>query len=268
VYPLIAALDRPGWSDRGRGRPPNVASDPRSERGTALTRAPRFVQRTAGAGVSAPRHAAFNFLPRHGRRAAAKNLITFLHRVASQKRAPAAESESLPGSGATAESLRSEPGAAVLDTPASLESERELMALDIVCANCAPALVRAALSEISELDAVHDDVMLVASELVTNAVLHSGGTAGDTIHVQAVLGAGHVLLSVDDPGLSDDTPRIRNADDMGASGHGLRIVNQLARRWGAEPNGRHRVWAELATGHLDTPAATNILSRDRSGGAR
>jgi anti-sigma regulatory factor (Ser/Thr protein kinase) len=125
------------------------------------------------------------------------------------------------------------------------------MALDVVCATHAPAVVRAALSAIRELDAVCDDAILIATELVTNAVLHSGGTTGNTIHVQALLRAGNVLLSVDDPGLSDDTPRMRDADALRDSGHGLRIVNQLARKWGVEANGGHRVWAELATGRRD-----------------
>ena len=125
-------------------------------------RAPRLVQRTAGDGVSAPRHAAFKVVPRRRRSAATKYLITFPHRFASQKRPPTAESESLQGSGHAAEGLRSEPGATVLDTRASPESERELMALDVVCANHAPALVRAALREIRELDAVRDDVLLIA----------------------------------------------------------------------------------------------------------
>jgi anti-sigma regulatory factor (Ser/Thr protein kinase) len=211
-----------------------------------LTRAPRFVQRTAEE-VSAPRHAAVKVVPRRRRSAATKFLIIFPHRFASQQRAPTAESESLQGSGHAAERLRSEPGAAVLGTSASPESDRELMALDFVCADRAPALVRAALSEIRALDVVRDDVLLVATELVTNAVVHSGGTARDTIHVQAVLRAGNVWLSVDDPGLSDDTPRMRDADGLRAGGHGLRIVNHLARKWGVEPNGGHRVWAELAT---------------------
>ena len=211
-------------------------------------RAPRSVQRTAGDGVSAPRHAASKVVPRRRRSAATKYLITFPHRFASQKRAPTDESDSLPGNNHAAERHGSEPGATVLDTRASPQSERELMALDVVCANHAPALVRAALREIRELDAVRDDVLLIATELVTNAVLHSGGTAGDTIHVQAVLRAGNVFISVDDPGLSDDTPRMRDADVLlRTDGHGLRIVNQLARQWGVEPNGRHRVWAELAT---------------------
>jgi anti-sigma regulatory factor (Ser/Thr protein kinase) len=214
-------------------------------------RAPRVVRRTVADGASAPRRAALKVVPPRGRSAATKYLITFAHRFPSQKPASTAENHSLPGAEDAAGRLTPEQDRTVLDARALQESQRELMTLDIVCANDAAALVRAALSEIRELDVVHDDVMLVATELVNNAVLHSGGTAGDTLHVQAVLKAGHLLLSVDDPGLSDDIPQMQDADVSRASGHGLRIVNQLARKWGVETNGGHRVWAELATGHRD-----------------
>jgi anti-sigma regulatory factor (Ser/Thr protein kinase) len=109
-------------------------------------------------------------------------------------------------------------------------------------------LVRAALSQIKELGAAREDAILVASELVTNAVVHSGGSPADTIQVRTVLVRGDVSISVHDPGLSDDTPHLRDANVLQASGHGLRIVKQLARRWGFERDCGYRVWAELATG--------------------
>ena len=67
--------------------------------------------------------------------------------------------------GLEAERLRSGKGLTGLATGASQASERELMDLDVPCANQAPALVRAALSEMKYLDALRDDVILVASEL-------------------------------------------------------------------------------------------------------
>ena len=112
----------------------------------------------------------------------------------------------------------------------------------------APAIARAALRQIKELGAARDDAILVASELVTNAVVHSGGAAADTIQVRAVLIGGTVSIRVHDPGLSDDIPHLRDPRVMQAEGRGLRIVNQLARRWGFERDRGHRVWAELATG--------------------
>jgi anti-sigma regulatory factor (Ser/Thr protein kinase) len=132
--------------------------------------------------------------------------------------------------------------------PVSPGSERELLALEVGCGNGAPALVRAALSQTEGLGAAREDAILVASELVTNAVVHSGGSPADTIRVRAVLARGDVSISVHDPGLSDDVPHLREADGSQASGLGLPIVQQLTRRWGFERDRGHRVWAELATG--------------------
>jgi hypothetical protein len=42
-----------------------------------------------------------------------------------------------------------------------------------------------------------------------------------------------VLISVDDPGLSDSTPQMQDADISRVGGNGLGIVNQLARHWGS-----------------------------------
>jgi anti-sigma regulatory factor (Ser/Thr protein kinase) len=122
----------------------------------------------------------------------------------------------------------------------------ELLALAVVCDHHAAAAVRAALSEIAELAAVRSEVMLVASELVANAFMHSGGSAADTIEVRAVLTAGDVLISVCDPGLSGDSARMGDGDVSRASGRGLRIVNQLARQWGFERDRGYRVWAQLS----------------------
>jgi anti-sigma regulatory factor (Ser/Thr protein kinase) len=112
-------------------------------------------------------------------------------------------------------------------------------------------LVRAAFSHIGELGAARDDAILVASELVTNAVVHSGGSPADTIHVRAALIRGEVSITVRDPGLSGDIPHLRHTDASETGGRGLRIVQQLARRWGFELDPGHRVWAELATGGSD-----------------
>jgi anti-sigma regulatory factor (Ser/Thr protein kinase) len=130
--------------------------------------------------------------------------------------------------------LGSEPDVAVLATCASPASERELLVLDFGTGSEAPAFVRTALRQTKELRGVRDDAILVASELVTNAVVHSGGSPADTIQVRAVLSRGDVAISMHDPGLSGDTPHVRDAVALQASGPGLRIVKQVARGWGFE----------------------------------
>lgn len=132
--------------------------------------------------------------------------------------------------------------------PSGVPVERELLLLEVACAPEAAGLVRAAVRRIEGLGAMRDDAILVASELVTNAVVHSGGSPADTIRVRATLVGGQVSISVHDPGLSADSPYVRAADISQRSGRGLLIVKRVARRWGFERDYGSRVWAELANG--------------------
>lgn len=120
----------------------------------------------------------------------------------------------------------------------------ELLSLELPCDSHAPATVRHALDDPESLGPLLDDGVLVASELVANAVRHSDCAQEHMIHVRARLFEDHLLISVHDPGMSrrDAAP----SDETGAGGWGLRIVDRLSRRWGAERPDGYRVWAELA----------------------
>ena len=135
-------------------------------------------------------------------------------------------------------------------------------------------MVRRALGDVGSEWQCLEDGLLVASELVTNAVLHSGCATDHTIHVRASILSDGVLISVHDPGVTgqeaaprpltqlpaaalDRKPMCGSADawnatnrpfaaDARAGGWGLRVVEQLARRWGAERPDGYCVWAELA----------------------
>jgi anti-sigma regulatory factor (Ser/Thr protein kinase) len=113
----------------------------------------------------------------------------------------------------------------------------------------APSAVRRALADRRDARWVMGDVMLVASELVANAVLHSGGKPDDRLSVELRLRPDAVVFSVSDPHrtrqVAEPAP-----DDRLNGGFGLRVVEQLASRWGAEQerDGRYRVWAEVARG--------------------
>jgi anti-sigma regulatory factor (Ser/Thr protein kinase) len=76
-----------------------------------------------------------------------------------------------------------------------------------------------------------DDAMLMLSELVTNAVLHSGRPAGAPIHLSGRLAGDRVRIGVCDCGRGfemtcpPELPR-----DASPGGRGLWIVNRLADR--------------------------------------
>jgi anti-sigma regulatory factor (Ser/Thr protein kinase) len=126
------------------------------------------------------------------------------------------------------------------------DSASPILGLSLRCDRRAPGLARRALEGALDTAPVLDDARLVATELVNNAVLHSGCAADDIIRVMAQLDDGYLIISVQDPGVSTArTPTLRRRGDSEPGGLGLRIVQQIAHRWGAErPNG-HRVWAAL-----------------------
>jgi anti-sigma regulatory factor (Ser/Thr protein kinase) len=106
----------------------------------------------------------------------------------------------------------------------------------------ARALVRSTLRSWG-VDAALDDLLLVASELFTNAVLHGDGTVelsverrDDAVRVEVVDG-GHPQAQVP---LAPVEPSL-------FSGRGLAIVDRVAREWGSAtaPHGGTRVWAEI-----------------------
>jgi anti-sigma regulatory factor (Ser/Thr protein kinase) len=89
-------------------------------------------------------------------------------------------------------------------------------------------------------DRVEDAVLLV-SELVTNAVKY--GPENEPIRL-IVQGDGTCSrFTVHDSGLGP-LPEMRQADDPAPGGHGLRLVDSIADRWGVE-RGSTRVWFEL-----------------------
>jgi serine phosphatase RsbU (regulator of sigma subunit)/anti-sigma regulatory factor (Ser/Thr protein kinase) len=88
------------------------------------------------------------------------------------------------------------------------------------------------------------DLRLVATELVANAVRHTG-VAGGEVEIQLRLAGKRVHLSVIDQGGGFELPELPVAAPDGPGGWGLYIVDRCAVRWGAERGERHRVWLEL-----------------------
>lgn len=109
----------------------------------------------------------------------------------------------------------------------------------------APGRAREALRDIPELAAVRDDASLVVSELVTNAVKHSGATDGDRITLTVLMDDDRVKIQVHDPARTNLVPRVRNLRSPDVGGLGLRLVSRIARRWDTECRDGRIVWADL-----------------------
>lgn len=133
-----------------------------------------------------------------------------------------------------------------------LEPTSESFSMAVPCDPRAPAAVRDALDRREDIGWVLGDAMLVASELVTNAVLHSGCSGDETIEVCVEVRSERLRISVRDPGRSGRNAEVRAGQPVG--GWGLRVVEQLAERWGSERTEGYQVWAEVGTVSGETEA--------------
>jgi len=91
---------------------------------------------------------------------------------------------------------------------------------------------------------VLEDVRLLVTELITNALRHGALSPGDRVSVKASVEDGVVRLEVTDPGRDGDVAQ-REPGPRGG-GYGLYLVEQLARRWGVDRREGTTVWCELA----------------------
>jgi serine phosphatase RsbU (regulator of sigma subunit)/anti-sigma regulatory factor (Ser/Thr protein kinase) len=94
---------------------------------------------------------------------------------------------------------------------------------------------------------IAQDLRLLATELVANAVRHTGIVNG-SVEIQLRLPGDHVHLSVLDEGPGFDLPERPVVSPEGPGGWGLYLVDRCAARWGSERGERHRVWLELDRG--------------------
>jgi anti-sigma regulatory factor (Ser/Thr protein kinase) len=140
------------------------------------------------------------------------------------------------------------------------ERPDEVLSLDVPCDPEAPAIVRSELARHEGLGWIIGDVILVASELVTNAVLHSGCAPEHLIHVTATVQSDCLTIRVEDPGVAAASAFPQWISEFTDAGAGLMIVDQLVDRWGAERDGGYRVWAELALHPAHAPAAGESTS--------
>ena len=91
---------------------------------------------------------------------------------------------------------------------------------------------------------VLDDIRLLVSELVTNAIRHAEAADGGEVGLDVTIDHELVRVEVADPGAGfDPTPR---DDEMSRpGGWGLYLVDRIADRWGVVRNRMTRVWFEI-----------------------
>jgi len=121
----------------------------------------------------------------------------------------------------------------------------DLLTLEVPCEASAPGRVRQALAAVHDGGWSLDDGLLIASELVTNAVRHSGCGAEHSVRVDVSHHGKNLLISVLDPGLSGDAVKRDEREASRPGGLGLLIIQRLSVRWGTARRDGYRVWAEL-----------------------
>ncbi|MER6783775.1 ATP-binding protein [Streptomyces sp. NPDC000658] len=119
---------------------------------------------------------------------------------------------------------------------------------------------RLAGSGIGDEEPLAETLILLVSELVTNAVVHTGCPAVLRLSLPDAAGEPSVVrLEVADA--SDRAPVPRCAGDEATGGRGLALVDGLADRWGWSVEGAgKRIWCEL-----DRCAAPGRAATDRGG---
>ncbi|MFF4894790.1 SpoIIE family protein phosphatase [Streptomyces sp. NPDC001068] len=89
-----------------------------------------------------------------------------------------------------------------------------------------------------------DEIELVTDELITNALMHTEGSAIVTLWVLG--GGGDRRLRVEVEDSSSALPRRREAGEDGVSGRGLLLVDEITDVWGVEARGGGKaVWCEF-----------------------
>jgi serine/threonine-protein kinase RsbW len=102
-------------------------------------------------------------------------------------------------------------------------------------------------AEVTPAGTLHD-LHLLATELITNAVLHARVDEYDRIELRVAPTPAGLRVSVTDPG-ADTVPTVQALDPSVPGGMGLFLVEQLSTAWGVERTGAgaNRVWFELAS---------------------
>jgi anti-sigma regulatory factor (Ser/Thr protein kinase) len=89
------------------------------------------------------------------------------------------------------------------------------------------------------------ELRLLATEVVSNSVLHGRVGADGWVSSTVSVGCERVRVEVRDSGVVRGLPRQRTPDYEDGGGFGLFLLDQLAASWGVEHNSSLCVWFEL-----------------------
>jgi anti-sigma regulatory factor (Ser/Thr protein kinase) len=127
------------------------------------------------------------------------------------------------------------------------EQRQSTLALSLARTVEAPAQGRAAIAGLSadlDLDPrLRQTLLLLVSEVVSNAVLHSSAAADAEIRLEAAVRDDAVRITVTDGG-EGFVPGPRDPNRI-EGGYGLFLVAKAASRWEVQPGAPTRVWFEL-----------------------
>ena len=92
---------------------------------------------------------------------------------------------------------------------------------------------------------IREDILLLTTELVTNAVRHGGVGPEQSLSTEVRWWPGRVRVDVTDPSPTDSAFGARS-EEGGVGGWGLYLVDQIAHRWGIKRTPfSTKVWFEL-----------------------
>lgn len=89
------------------------------------------------------------------------------------------------------------------------------------------------------------DLRLLISELVANAILHAAQSPDDCIQVRVTRRGNRVHAEVIDCGGAGDI-RPRPLDPESPGGFGLHLLDEISDRWGVRHDGSTCVWFDMA----------------------
>lgn len=132
-----------------------------------------------------------------------------------------------------------------------IEPDRQVVrvALWVICTPRAVRAARRALDPLSEYigEEALQELHLLVSELVSNAVRHTGLDSSNAVGVEVTVEPSILRALVSDPGPGFDLAAVPKPDPERVGGWGLYLVEQMTDRWGVERDdgARTRVWFEI-----------------------